>query len=417
MPRTGDDRPERNVVQSLALPVRLATVSDRGRRHACAGAGADARQADGRGRGRRAAPSPTPARRSARQRSRTGADAGGVRRGHQVALRRHVRRVPQQHRARAGGLDLDALPFGRIARDRSRLLGTDPRRSSRPARCRPPDVERPDAQINALVEVPRGRVRAGRRRREARSGPRHRAAAEPRRVHEHDPRSAGDRLPRRPELSDRRFRRRLRQHRRRPDRVAGADGEVPLGRRADRRAGDRAPSRCRSRSKSSTACASRTSAGSIRATSKRRTASISTPTTTLRIGLPGQRAKDAAPVTLGLWVDGKLAQTQADRDEAVRAGLLQSVFGRADSRPAAGGRSHAAARLHRRCVRQDAREGGHLQGHGQQVDRLGDRRRAVRVDRTRSRAARRSWSAIRRPAPSASTGSCRRWRAARTGGR
>jgi mono/diheme cytochrome c family protein len=27
----------------------------------------------------------------------------------------------------------------------------------------------------------------------------------------------------------------------------------------------------------------------------------------LKIGLPGQRAKDAAPVTLGLWVDGKLA--------------------------------------------------------------------------------------------------------------
>jgi mono/diheme cytochrome c family protein len=29
----------------------------------------------------------------------------------------------------------------------------------------------------------------------------------------------------------------------------------------------------------------------------------------LKIGLPGQRAKDAAPVTLGLWVDGKLART------------------------------------------------------------------------------------------------------------
>ena len=29
----------------------------------------------------------------------------------------------------------------------------------------------------------------------------------------------------------------------------------------------------------------------------------------LKIGLPGQRAKDAAPVTLGLWVDGRLAHT------------------------------------------------------------------------------------------------------------
>ena len=30
----------------------------------------------------------------------------------------------------------------------------------------------------------------------------------------------------------------------------------------------------------------------------------------LKVGLPGQRAKDAAPVTLGLWVDGKLTHTQ-----------------------------------------------------------------------------------------------------------
>ena len=30
----------------------------------------------------------------------------------------------------------------------------------------------------------------------------------------------------------------------------------------------------------------------------------------LKIGLPGQRAKDAVPVTLGLWVDGKLTHTQ-----------------------------------------------------------------------------------------------------------
>src|SRR5207237_4315228 len=32
---------------------------------------------------------------------------------------------------------------------------------------------------------------------------------------------------------------------------------------------------------------------------------------TLRIGLPGQRGKDAPPVTLGLWVDGKLAKTMS----------------------------------------------------------------------------------------------------------
>src|SRR4029078_8330673 len=29
----------------------------------------------------------------------------------------------------------------------------------------------------------------------------------------------------------------------------------------------------------------------------------------LKIGLPGQRDKDAVPLTLGLWVDGKLVRT------------------------------------------------------------------------------------------------------------
>ena len=106
-----------------------------------------------------------------------------------------------------------------------------------------------------------------------------RAAAEPGRVHEHDPRPARDRLPRRQELPHRRFRRGLRQHRRRPDRLAGADGEVPRRPPGGSPSGRLPPSRCRSRSKSSTACASRTCAGSIRATSRRRTASISTPTT------------------------------------------------------------------------------------------------------------------------------------------
>jgi mono/diheme cytochrome c family protein len=40
----------------------------------------------------------------------------------------------------------------------------------------------------------------------------------------------------------------------------------------------------------------------------------------LRIGLPGQRAQDAAPVTLGLWVDGKLTHTQ--RIETKPSGLV-----------------------------------------------------------------------------------------------
>ena len=40
----------------------------------------------------------------------------------------------------------------------------------------------------------------------------------------------------------------------------------------------------------------------------------------LKIGLPGQRAQDAAPVTLGLWVDGKLTHTQ--RIETKPSGLV-----------------------------------------------------------------------------------------------
>ena len=40
----------------------------------------------------------------------------------------------------------------------------------------------------------------------------------------------------------------------------------------------------------------------------------------LKIGLPGQRATDAAPVTLGLWVDGKLAHTK--RIETKPSGLV-----------------------------------------------------------------------------------------------
>jgi mono/diheme cytochrome c family protein len=40
----------------------------------------------------------------------------------------------------------------------------------------------------------------------------------------------------------------------------------------------------------------------------------------IKVGLPGQRAKEAAPVTLGLWVDGKLAHTM--RVETKPSGLV-----------------------------------------------------------------------------------------------
>ena len=55
------------------------------------------------------------------------------------------------------------------------------------------------------------------------------------------------------------------------------------------------PGRCRSRLKWSTACASRTSAGSIPATSRRRTASISTPTISSRLDYLGSARKTRRP--------------------------------------------------------------------------------------------------------------------------
>ena len=55
----------------------------------------------------------------------------------------------------------------------------------------------------------------------------------------------------------------------------------------------------------------------------------------LKIGLPGQRAKDAAPVMLGLWVDGKLAHTTQIETKPSGLVLLQPSLGRADSRAGA----------------------------------------------------------------------------------
>ena len=101
----------------------------------------------------------------------------------------------------------------------------------------------------------------------------------------------------------------------------------------------------------------------------------------LQIGLPGQRAKDAPPVTLGLWVDGKLTHTMPvetkpsglvyfnpyseerirvsvpEGDHTLRLGFIDDRFVK----------TLAAARR--------------LQGQRQQVDRRGDRRRTVSVAR------------------------------------
>ena len=69
--------------------------------------------------------------------------------------------------------------------------------------------------------------------------PRYGPAAEPRRIRQHHPRSAGRSIQRRGRFPRRRRGLRLRQHRRRAHASAAADGEVPVRRRANRRQGRR----------------------------------------------------------------------------------------------------------------------------------------------------------------------------------
>ena len=63
----------------------------------------------------------------------------------------------------------------------------------------------------------------------------------------------------------------------------------------------------------------------------------------LKIGLPGERAKDATPVTLGLWVDGKLTHTQQIETKPSGLVYFNPYSGRANPRVAARRRSHASA--------------------------------------------------------------------------
>ena len=203
---------------------------------------------------------------------------GGVRRGDQAAVQRDLRRVSQLDRAgrrpRHGALQLSRVP------DRgSGRAGSGSWRSSSPERCRRPDVERPEAEIKTLVAfletefaradasmTPRSRPRTARRlnRAEYTNTIRDLLAIDFRADKNFPTDDSGEGFD---NIGDD------------PHRLAGADGEVPVGRGADRRAGDWPRASCRSRSRSSTACASRTCGGSIRATSRRRTASTSTPTT------------------------------------------------------------------------------------------------------------------------------------------
>ena len=131
---------------------------------------------------------------------------------------------------------------------------------------------------------------------------------------------------------DRRLGRGLRQHRRRADGLAGADGQVPVRGRPDCRARDRRDPAAQADRSRVQPRASRTCAASIPSNVEATHRIDFDADYELRIGLPGERPKDAQPVTLGLWVDGKLTQTHHGRDQALRARLLQSVLGGADAR-------------------------------------------------------------------------------------
>ncbi len=83
-----------------------------------------------------------------------------------------------------------------------------------------------------------------RARRDAPPGP-GASPAEPHRIHERDPRSAGPQYRRHEVPAGGRLQPRVRQHGRYADHVAGADGGVPVGRRQDQPSGHRHRDRAR----------------------------------------------------------------------------------------------------------------------------------------------------------------------------
>ena len=109
----------------------------------------------------------------------------------------------------------------------------------------------------------------------------------------------------------------------------------------------------------------------------------------VRFGLPGERPPidgfEAAPVTLGFWMDGKLLATQIGRDEAVGTRVLQSVFRRRVPAVSARRRSRLPRGIHRRWVREDAASERGVQPAEEQVPRLDHLHRTVCRRRPRKR--------------------------------
>ncbi len=230
------------------------------------------------------------------------------------------------------------------------MAGTSSCARSAPAKCRPKGMPRPGADGRA-DPVPAGRVRKGRSQSQARSRPRHGAPPESQRILQHHSRPAGRGFPRRAEISHRRFRLRLRQHRRRAHHLAGADGKISGRRRQDRlaRHGRRPLPKPL---EAQYATRTRKSGASTSAPSKPRTASISTASTPSASACRASARADAKPVTLGFWMDGKLLQTMRGGDQAVQAGLLRSVLRRADAPVSARRRPRLPRGVHRRRFRQ-----------------------------------------------------------------
>ena len=185
----------------------------------------------------------------------------------------------------------------------------------------------PAAQIDASDQVYPGRVRQGRPHVKPDPG---RVTA--RRLNRNEyPNTIRDLLAwisRREGFSDRRFRLRLRQHRRHPHHLARADGEVSRPPPSGSRPGRSAPIRCRkSRSKRNITPRTRPSAAWTSARSRRRIASISTASTTCASACPASAGADAKPVKHGLLDGRQAAPHDAGRNQAVEAGLFQSVLG------------------------------------------------------------------------------------------
>ena len=208
--------------------------------------------------------------------------------------------------------------------------GTSSCARSAPAKCPRKGMPRP-AQLDSVIQYLQDEFEKADRNLKP-DPARHGAPPEPRRVHQHHPRSAGRRFPRRAKLSHRRSRQRLRQHRRRPHHLARADGKVS-GRRRQRIASRAigADPLAEAAGGRSTPTRTRKSAASDFSTIEASDRVEFDGEYTIRFGLPGERARRRQAREARLLDGRQAAAHHAGRNQAFQAGLLQSVLRRADA--------------------------------------------------------------------------------------